>query len=346
MSVVVEPDSIESELLELTKIRGDLEPSLKAFLEAVEKMHAMQSKCTGLRDGLKKKIRLAELLLKDSKEKEPEAYTEQLKLANKVLNSTNKKLPVKASWLINLIVGDLNVWDPRFTFRLDYKKKYETYKLTFTIGIIVFAALILGLIYQKVENRVLESMFHFMMILFYSTTTIREHILVVNGSQIRTWWIAHQYLSIAQSIVHFSWPKSESYELFRFQFFVFSLYIGVVQLIQHWYQTKTLYTKIALGHGKEQMAHSRGLPDKSTFAIVVVALAIAYVFQFANGVILTMMYARGHVEWQVPLLALNFLILGTGNTMTTMSVVYAKLMLFKQKHLPNFDSPFLTRKKE
>lgn len=94
--------------------------------------------------------------------------------------------------------------------------------------------------------------------LFYSTVTVREHILIHNGSRIRNWWITHQYLAIGQSILLFAWPDSASYDLFRVQFTFFSLYLGGVQLLQYWYQSRGLYAKIAMAGTDQLMAITSG----------------------------------------------------------------------------------------
>ena len=82
--------------------------------------------------------------------------------------------------------------------------------------------------------------------------TLREHILWVNGSLIRRWWIWHHYLSIALTAVLLIWPvtpapwatndsnndnadhdhyndyRTGSYWLFRRQFWAFSIYLGTM----------------------------------------------------------------------------------------------------------------------
>jgi TMPIT-like protein len=43
---------------------------------------------------------------------------------------------------------------------------------------------------------------------------LRENILKANGSNIRTWWVVHHYLSIAVSLVLLLWPPhSPSYNV-------------------------------------------------------------------------------------------------------------------------------------
>lgn len=43
---------------------------------------------------------------------------------------------------------------------------------------------------------------------FYSSTTLREHILIANGSKIRRWWLVHHYLAIFLASVMLTWYEA------------------------------------------------------------------------------------------------------------------------------------------
>jgi hypothetical protein len=79
--------------------------------------------------------------------------------------------------------------------RLEYKKEYELFKLRMTTiaCVCAFSSLFIY------SSRVTDSLFVFLLIYYYSSTILREHILIVNGSRIRTWWILHHYLSLVLS---------------------------------------------------------------------------------------------------------------------------------------------------
>ena len=84
-------------------------------------------------------------------------------------------------------------------------------------------------------------MFQLLLVWFYSVLTVREHILIANGSKIMAWWLTHHYLAIALSLVMLTWcvhpvwsprcrparpSSSVTYQTFHTQFMAFSLYLG------------------------------------------------------------------------------------------------------------------------
>lgn len=149
----------------------------------------------------------------------------------------------RTSRLLRLALGDVNVTLPTIGDRIKYKSEYETFKLRMTVIVIVLALLNLF----AIATRILDALFNIILVWYYSTITLREHILVANGSRIRTWWMLHHYLSIMISVLIVLWPDNAAYALFRQQFHAFSLYLAIVQLLQFRYQMQRLYAMRALG---------------------------------------------------------------------------------------------------
>ena len=79
--------------------------------------------------------------------------------------------------------------------RLEYKQEYEIFKLRMTLIACVMAFLSL-FIYS---SRITDAIFAFLLLYYYCSVVLREHILIVNGSRIRSWWVLHHYLSILTS---------------------------------------------------------------------------------------------------------------------------------------------------
>lgn len=48
---------------------------------------------------------------------------------------------------------------------------------------------------------------------FYLTMALRECVLLVNGSQIRAWWVQHHYWSAGCSLIMLALPVSSPSEL-------------------------------------------------------------------------------------------------------------------------------------
>ena len=49
------------------------------------------------------------------------------------------------------------------------------------------------------SNRVTDAICAFLLLYYYCSAVLRQHILMVNGSSIQPWWILHHYISIAIS---------------------------------------------------------------------------------------------------------------------------------------------------
>lgn len=75
--------------------------------------------------------------------------------------------------------------------KIEYKKDYENFKLKMTIILLTLSCVNLLLL----EYKWMDALHSFMLLYYYSSITMREHILHVNGSNIRLWWIIHHYLS-------------------------------------------------------------------------------------------------------------------------------------------------------
>jgi hypothetical protein len=58
--------------------------------------------------------------------------------------------------------------------------------------------------------RPVEVMFQLWMLYYYVSLALRENILRVNGSNIKTWWIVHHYLSIAIAFCMLMFPPVRS----------------------------------------------------------------------------------------------------------------------------------------
>ncbi|KAI8906194.1 TMPIT-like protein, partial [Powellomyces hirtus] len=162
--------------------------------------------------------------------------------------------------------------------RLAYKHEYEVFKLRFTLVFMVLSMFALFL----VSSRVLDAIYGFAMLYYYATCVLREHILLVNGSRIRTWWFVHHYISIVLSGITLIWPASPLYQKFRTHFFAFSLYISAMQYLQYRYQRSRLYVLVALDRARpmDTVAGEGGFfAAEREFRLLVPFLAVGQVWQ-------------------------------------------------------------------
>ncbi|KAJ3179117.1 hypothetical protein HDU87_003073 [Geranomyces variabilis] len=171
--------------------------------------------------------------------------------------------------------------------RLAYKHEYEVFKLRFTL-IFMFLSTCALLV---TSSRLLDAVFGFTYLYYYATCVLREHILLVNGSRIRTWWFVHHYISIALAGVVLIWPASPLYHSFRTHFFAFSLYISAMQFLQYRYQRSRLYVLVALDRARpmDTVSGEGGFfaaNGEREFRLLVPFLGVGQVWQAWNAALL------------------------------------------------------------
>lgn len=140
-------------------------------------------------------------------------------------------------WLLCISLGSsaqLRLPDTRQ--RLKYKSEYESFKLQATLLHLTMSILQLATSVFTASSpcpTLLDTLTSFLLLYFYSSLTLREHILVVNGSNIRAWWIIHHYLCVALTGTLLIWPTSEAYYASRNKLVIFSIYMAAVQAMQY-----------------------------------------------------------------------------------------------------------------
>uniref|UniRef100_A0A674P799 Transmembrane protein 120B n=1 Tax=Takifugu rubripes TaxID=31033 RepID=A0A674P799_TAKRU len=167
----------------------------------------------------------------------------QIKEKENVFFDMEAYLPKKNGLYLNLVLGNVNVTLLSNQAKFAYKDEYEKFKLYMTI-ILMFGA-ITCLFF--LNYRVTDEIFNFLLVWYYCTLTIRESILMSNGSRIKGWWVSHHYVSTFLSGVMLTWPEGPMYQMFRSQFLAFSIYQSFLQFLQYYYQSGCLYRLRALG---------------------------------------------------------------------------------------------------
>ncbi|CAF1301373.1 unnamed protein product [Didymodactylos carnosus] len=172
---------------------------------------------------------------------------EQLNLHHSYLDRIADTLPRKDSYL-RVILGAVDVSILNKSDKWRYKEEYEKFKFIITIITMIYSFIVW---IANIKVRALDALFHFLLVWYYCTLTIRESILIVNGSNINGWWRAHHFIATVCTGILLTWPESQSYHQFRTQFFVFSFYLSVVQVLQFYYQRGCLYRLRALGETRD-----------------------------------------------------------------------------------------------
>ncbi|XP_036380723.1 ion channel TACAN [Megalops cyprinoides] len=232
-------------------------------------------------------------------------------------------LPKKNGLYLSLVLGNVNVTLLNKHSKFAYKDEYEKFKLCLTVLLLLSAFTCRFMI----SYRAVDALFNFMLVWYYCTLTIRESILISNGSRIKGWWVFHHYVSTFLSGVMLTWPEGKLYQMFRNQFLNYSLYQSFVQFLQYYYQSGCLYRLRALGerHNMDLTVEGfqswmwRGLTFLLPF------LFFGHFWQLYNGLTLFRMSQLPECkEWQVLMCGSSFLVLFMGNFFTTLGVVYQK----------------------
>ncbi len=240
-------------------------------------------------------------------------------------------LPRPSEGYLRIILGSelpVSILDKADQWR--YKESYERFKLRVTLVIMIISLLMSTIL---PANRALDALFHFLLVWYYCTLTIRESILAVNGSKIQLWWRLHHFISTASACIVILWPSTESYKLFRQQHYIFSLYISFVQVLLYYYQRGLLYRLRALGYSDELELTIEGFQSWMLRGLTFLApfLFFGYLFQLYNAFVLYNLSitpsAEPNSDWRIVLkiLSLIFLILFLGNFITMFMVIRRKI---------------------
>uniref|UniRef100_A0A669DXG2 Transmembrane protein 120Ab n=1 Tax=Oreochromis niloticus TaxID=8128 RepID=A0A669DXG2_ORENI len=238
-------------------------------------------------------------------------------------------LPKKNGLYLSLVLGNVNVTLFNKQSKFAYKDEYEKFKLYLTVILLLFSFIS----YFFVSYRFSDVILNFLLVWYYCTLTIRESILITNGSRIKGWWVFHHYISAVLSGVMLTWPEGNLYYIFRNQFLAYSLYQSFVQCLQCYYQSGCLYRLRALGERHNMDLTVEGFQSWmwKGLTFLLPFLFFGHFWQLFNGLSLFRMAQLPECkEWQV-MCGLCFLILFAGNFFTTVAVVRQKLKSRNQK---------------
>ncbi|XP_078404522.1 transmembrane protein 120A-like isoform X2 [Cetorhinus maximus] len=276
-----------------------LQETHKLYKQQLEEVIKLQNSCLSSIERQKKKYKELSKNLKRCQLPETEEQLrdtgfiqELMKERQNIFFEMEAFLPKKNGLYLSLVLGNVNVTLLSKQAKFAYKDEYEKFKLYLTIILLVISFTCRFLL----NSRVVDSVFNFLLVWYYCTLTIRESILINNGSRIKGWWVMHHYVSAFLSGVMLTWPDSKVYQIFRNQFLSFSMY---QKGFQSWMW--------------------RGLTFLLPF------LFFGHFWQLYNAI--TLFKLTNHPdckEWQVSMCGLAFLVLFLGNFLTTVRVIYQK----------------------
>ncbi|XP_061537380.1 ion channel TACAN-like isoform X2 [Phycodurus eques] len=299
---------------EISKLQKSCSSSICLQRIRLKEMHSLVKKCS---KGLSEEDALDEI-------------KEKIKMQTNAFFEMEAFLPKKNGLYLSLVLGNVNVTLLSKQLKFAYKDEYETFKLYLTVVLLLFSFTC----FFFVSYRFLDAILNFLLVWYYCTLTIRESILITNGSRIKGWWVFHHYISAFLSGVMLTWPDGNLYKIFRNQFLAYSLYQSFVQCLQCYYQSGCLYRLRALGERHNMDLTVEGFQSWmwKGLTFLLPFLFFGHFWQLFNSLSLfRMAQLPACKEWQVLVCSLCFFILFMGNFFTTLAVVYQKLKRRNQK---------------
>jgi len=232
------------------------------------------------------------------------------------------RLPQPSGRYLAVVLGNVNVSILDKTDKFQYKDQYEQFKLI--VNIIGGA---LALINWYLNVRAIDLVLFFLVVWYYCTLTIRESILRVNGSRIKGWWRLHHFISTVVGGLLLIWPMGPTWLEFRDCYMFFTIYVTFIRYLQFQYQRGTLYRLRTLGERNDMDITIEGFHSWmwKGLGFLLPFLYIGYMLDLYNAYVLYHLSYHPTAPWPVPALAVVFLVLGLGNSITTSGTIFSKL---------------------
>lgn len=309
-----------------------IQDTYKVYLQKLDEISKLQSSCSSSISNQRRRLTEMSQLVKKrcstdqtaEEAKSIEDMNGKIKTRPNQLLEMESFLPKKNGIYLNLVLGNVNVTLLSKQAKFAYKDEYEKFKLCLTVILLVFSFIC----YFFIKYRFADAILNFLLVWYYCTLTIRESILITNGSRIKGWWVFHHYISAFLSGVMLTWPDGILCQVFRNQFLAYSLYQSFVQCLQCYYQSGCLYRLRALGERHNMDLTMEGFQSWMWRGLTFLLpfLFFGHFWQLFNSLSLFRMAQLPDCkEWQVLVCGLCFLLLFTGNFLTTVAVVHHKI---------------------
>ncbi|XP_029028388.1 ion channel TACAN-like [Betta splendens] len=308
-----------------------LQETHKKYLQKLDDISKLQNNCSTSISRQQKKLKEITHLVKqyskvpsEEDAKNLHEITEKIKTRPNAFFEMEAFLPKKNGLYLSLVLGNVNVTLLSKQSKFAYKDEYEKFKLYTAVTLVLFSFIC----FFFVNYRVVDALLNFLLVWYYCTLTIRESILITNGSRIKGWWVFHHYISAFLSGVMLTWPDGNLYQTFRNQFLAYCLYQSFVQCLQCYYQSGCLYRLRALGERHNMDLTVEGFQSWmwKGLTFLLPFLFFGHFWQLCNGLTLfRMAQLSDWKEWQVLMCSLCFLVLFMGNFFTTVAVVRQKI---------------------
>ncbi|XP_030009779.1 transmembrane protein 120A-A isoform X3 [Sphaeramia orbicularis] len=202
---------------DLEKDYQQIQETHRLYKQKLEEVTRLQDSCSSAIARQRKKQRELTASLLECKEKHSTSKlsVEDMEAIDEIQNSINDRssaffemeafLPKKNGLYLSLVLGNVNVTLLNKQAKFAYKDEYEKFKLVLTVILFLFSFMC-----RLISYRALDALFNFLLVWYYCTLTIRESILISNGSRIKGWWVFHHYVSTFLSGVMLTWLRPVS----------------------------------------------------------------------------------------------------------------------------------------
>ncbi|KAK3155800.1 hypothetical protein QOZ80_2AG0098820 [Eleusine coracana subsp. coracana] len=237
-------------------------------------------------------------------------------------------------------IGPVNVRVARKEDRLKIKDEYNNYRDRAAYLFLLFPSTLLLLrwwIWDGCLPALAVQIYQAWLLFLYTSFALRENVLIVNGSDIRPWWIYHHYLAMIIALVSLTWeikgqPDCSSKQKGVQLFLRWAIMQGIAMHLQNRYQHQRLRTRIALGKAKRMdVVAGETAGVEGQLLLLYPVLFILQGFEAYVGVLLLQTALHGLAsDWQVVVCGILLVVMAVGNFVNTVETLVLKLR-FKSK---------------
>ncbi|XP_062217921.1 uncharacterized protein LOC133918192 [Phragmites australis] len=250
-------------------------------------------------------------------------------------------LPSKGNGkFLKKFLGPVNVRLARKEDRLKVKDEYNNYRDRTAYMFLLFPSTLLLLrwwIWDGCLPALAVQVYQAWLLFLYTSFALRENVLIVNGSDIRPWWIYHHYLAMLMALVSLTWeikgqPDCSSKQKGVQLFLRWAIMQGIAMHLQNRYQRQRLRTRIALGKAKRMdVVAGETAGVEGQLLLLYPVLFILQGFEAYVGILLLQTAFHGLAsEWQVVVCGILLVVMAVGNFLNTVETLILKLR-FKAK---------------